>query len=684
VAARSEKIREDSKKPADPSRHLHLFAIAALCLLTLAAYFNSFGSGFVFDNQRLLLMDPRIGDFSPENIGLILRHTYWWPSYESGLYRPVATLSYLFNYAVLGDGENPAGYHWINLLLHLGNVLLVYALARRLLRGIWPAGFAAAIWAVHPVLTESVTNIAGRPDLMAGMTVLSGLLFYLKSTEASGARRWSWLSALMLVTLLGVFSKENAVVIAGVIILYELVWWRERRNARGLLWGCAAVAPPILLLLYARSRVLAGINAPTFFFVDNPLLGAGFWTARLTALKVIARDLGLMAWPAQLSGDYSYNAVPLAHGTIGDWTAWISLAAVIAALIYFRRRRAIVFAAGFAALTLLPTANLFFLIGAIMGERFLYLPAIAFAVCLVAALYSVVPRPNVVLCVIAALLAIRTWVRNPDWHDDLSFARATAQATPANYKGHALLAAALYQSRGDIDEIIAESEKSRAILEPLPDLKKDATPYQQAGQFYLTKGDTSAPRLAQQEFEKALAVLKQCESIVEADTAIENEQARARGEAPVQPVRYADLYRLLSMAELRLGDTAQALDRARYALSLTPFSAAMYLQLADALLHSGRAQESAEALMEGELITKDPLLTDNLIRLYQGGLDPQHCAAVKRNGQVTLNPNCPVVHHQMCEASVRVERLYNDSGRAEQAADAKDYAANALACGSSE
>ena len=48
-----------------------------------------------------------------------------------------------------------------------------------------------AIWAVHPVLTESVTNMVGRPDLLAGMAVLSGFWLYLKSAEAEGWLRWA-------------------------------------------------------------------------------------------------------------------------------------------------------------------------------------------------------------------------------------------------------------------------------------------------------------------------------------------------------------------------------------------------------------------------------------------------------------------------------------------------------------
>src|SRR6266567_5109310 len=110
-------------------------AVLGLCALTLAAFSTSFVTGFALDNQVLLLGDPRIRQATAQNVTQILQHTYWWPNGEAGIYRPLTTLSYLFNYAILGNGGNPAGYHWINLWLHGVNVLLVYALAWRLFSG---------------------------------------------------------------------------------------------------------------------------------------------------------------------------------------------------------------------------------------------------------------------------------------------------------------------------------------------------------------------------------------------------------------------------------------------------------------------------------------------------------------------------------------------------------------------
>src|SRR5262249_11839602 len=190
-----------------PAGRKEVCVALALCGIALLAYSNSFHAGFTLDNG-VLLQEKQIYAATVQNIGLILGHTYWWPTIETGLYRPFTILSLLFNYAVLGNGERPEGYHWINFVLHAGNILLAFAVALRLVRKFWPSVFIAGLWAVHPVLTESVANIVGRADLLAGMTGLGGFLIYLKSSESSSWRRGAWLAGLLAISTVGVFSKE--------------------------------------------------------------------------------------------------------------------------------------------------------------------------------------------------------------------------------------------------------------------------------------------------------------------------------------------------------------------------------------------------------------------------------------------------------------------------------------------
>ena len=136
------------------------------------------------------------------------------------IYRPITTASLLFNHALAGAAGGAFWYHLVNLLLHALNVWLVWKLAARLLssRAAW---FAAALFAVHPIATEAVDNVVGRADLLAALAVLAGLLIYGRATAQSGARRWL---ALFAVAAAGAFSKENAVMLAALMLLSDLAF----------------------------------------------------------------------------------------------------------------------------------------------------------------------------------------------------------------------------------------------------------------------------------------------------------------------------------------------------------------------------------------------------------------------------------------------------------------------------
>jgi protein O-mannosyl-transferase len=563
---------------------------AALCLLTLAAYSNSFRAGFTLDSRQAILGDERIRAAASANFDLILNHTYWWPYDQSGLYRPLTTLSYLFNYAILGNRDHPAGYHWVNLLLHIGNVLLVLAIARKLNLAPLPGFLAAALWAVHPVLTESVTNIVGRADLLAGLGVLGGFLMYLRGGAVGYA-------GVALGAAVASFSKESGVVLPGIILLYEFALGRRFRRALG---GSLAACVPIALMLYQRTEVLAGALPPYIPFTDNPLAGADFFTGRVTALAVLGRYVWLLVWPARLSADYSWAQVPPAAGRLEEWLAWATLATVVAAIALALRRgnRTALFLAGFAFLTILPTSNLLFPVGTVMAERFLYLPGIAFAIAIALAADAVHPKAAAAILSVAVLaLAARTWTRNLDWRDDMSMAQSLARTSPASFKAHRLLASQLLQQHAPIDQVAAEAEKSLAPIDPLPDSQNSADTWRLAAGYFFAKGD----------YARTVTVLRRCLAIVRAD------QARANG--ATYP-GLAEIYATLAMAYEKLN----------------------------------RPDDAAIALMEGQFTTGDLAFRKNLLTLYQSGLDTQGCAVVPGPAGPALNPSCEIVHRHLCAA----------------------------------
>src|SRR5207248_2970921 len=119
--------------------------------------------------------------------------------------------------SVLGNGENVTGYHVGNVLLHWVNTWLVFLIVRHLSGRLDIGALSAALFAVHPVNTEAVTNVVGRADLLAALAVLFGGWCYLRG----------WLVGLAVAACAGVLAKENAVMIVAFVVLYDVLWLRR-------------------------------------------------------------------------------------------------------------------------------------------------------------------------------------------------------------------------------------------------------------------------------------------------------------------------------------------------------------------------------------------------------------------------------------------------------------------------
>ncbi len=683
----------------------------ALCVITALAYRNSFEAGFTFDNRLLILSDSRVHQATAENVQLILSHTYAWPATEAGLYRPLTTLSYLFNYAILGNTDHPAGYHAINLLLHLVNVLLVFALARRLLRDFWRPILVTALWAVHPVLTESVTNIVGRADLLAGMSTIGGLLLYLKSTEAHGWRRFACLAGLGLLTFIGVFSKESAVVVIAVIALYEFTWpFRERvcGLAIAIVGGTLAMTPAFVAMWLTRASVLSQSGPALFPFTDNPITGANFWIGRLTALKVLAKYLDLLLWPINLSSDYSYPQIPLADGRFTDWLAWLAIAAFVALVAWaWRHNKAAFFAAGFALIAILPTSNLLIPVGTIMAERFLYLPAIGFAIGLVLTLgyatrhfHLPAPTPFVIGVIIVAAFGTRTYLRNADWQDDFTLWSAAARTAPLSVKVHLALGQQLLQpAHYDPERGIAEEEHALSLLDSLPDELNEPPAYVRVGSQYVSLGERLRRRSPDgsfqntpesiKAFERAEALMLRCITIIEAHHRARSTQASGfagvimKTESTNQFIEVA-AHLVLADSEWPLGKLDDALRSAREAQAVGPTSVLVYRELYGVLRTAGRTSEASDALLEGVLLTHDPGLQHDLIQDWAKNPDTRVCDVSFAHPQPEIDPSCPVFRGKVCALRDEVVRLSRAANGSEAAALTNEELAVKYGCATTQ
>jgi protein O-mannosyl-transferase len=674
------------KKPAPPAPvrrpfdRRRLIPFAVLWALTLTAYSNSFQTGLVYDNAAIIGKDIRLRALSSENVRLILTDEYWYPRTGNGLYRPFTTLTYLFNYAALGDGANAAGYHVVNYAIHSLNASLVFLLALALFGETVPAFAMAAIWAVHPALTESVTNVVGRADLLAAFGVLAALLWFARSRESAGYRRAACWAASGVAAAIGIFSKESAIVMVGAVPLFDFAF-PKKETWRVRLTGYAAVALPCGVFLLIRQAVLRGSPVMRLFFTDNPIASAEFWAGRLTAIGVIGRQIALLAWPMRLSADYSYNAIPLAKGLTGAVAGGIALlfAATALAAWGYRRDRKIFFLIVFGLGALLPTSNLLFPIGTIMAERFLYVPAIAFAGCIAAALWALRGRIEIrwiraAFAVVALLFAARTFARNFDWGSERALFQSATIAEPASFRPHSAMASINLRA-GALDDAVREADRSLGILDTLPDSRNLPNPYVTAGRVYSDKADSLPAAEGEAWRKKALDTLHRGEHITAALNEHYKRDDMAHGRS-FHPMDLSVLYEQLGYVALKskhFDESAAALEKA-LRLALVPD---MFINLATALAGKNDPHDAEVTMLEGMIWRHDDgAIATNLIKLFSL-TEPNSCALVRTGNSFRLNTNCPLVQNELCEASARLIPLLQAQGQTADAARVRTGAQHA-------
>jgi tetratricopeptide (TPR) repeat protein len=138
---------------------------------------------------------------------------------------------------------------------------------------------------------------------------------------------------------------------------------------------------------------------------------------------------------------------------------------------WYRARKPLFFFLAFFFVALIPTSNLVILIGSIMAERFVYLPSIGLAGCVVAAICALGPLVSrqrlrtawIALGVLCLACAVRTYARNFDWLDDLSLWTSGVDVCPGSAKAHYNLGHALSRLPGELPDAIVEYQVALRI-----------------------------------------------------------------------------------------------------------------------------------------------------------------------------------------------------------------------------
>ena len=253
------------------SKKFHLVAGLLIAISTFLVYSNTFYASFHFDDAQNI-----VENYSIRNLGN-------WIDIIRG-HRGVAMLTFAINYAM--GGLNVVGYHIVNLVIHITNGILVYFLIFLTLNRIDSfkviakkiAVYTALLFAVHPIQTQAVTYIVQRMESLASMFMLIGLLLFIKGTETSKtASRVLLYGAAVVSYLLGFKSKEIAITLPAIIILYDYCFLSEG-NLKKLVSRWPIYGVLLVILVFLAAPTFTGLQE-----TPGEAVSAGFGVQGITS-----------------------------------------------------------------------------------------------------------------------------------------------------------------------------------------------------------------------------------------------------------------------------------------------------------------------------------------------------------------------------------------------------------------
>ena len=480
----------------------------ALVLTAAAAwaYSTSFAGVFVFDDKFAISDNPNIKSLWP------LTRAMSAPPEMPVSGRPVASLTLAINYALAPDDvrdvllppatdappvarerflRNVWGYHFFNLILHVLAALALYGVVRRTLSSdrlssrfganATPlASVISLIWVVHPLLTDAVTYVAQRTEVLMGLFLLLTLYCAIRAGEpgTTRGRRRLWTAAAMASCALGMGSKQTMVVAPLMVWVWDWVFGASgpdgelpaRRRSRRTLYGGLAGTWLILASLVWMERWPHSIG-----FARE---GWTPWTYLLTQTGVIVHyiRLSFVPWPLALD----YDGWPMAHSILAVAPNALLLMVLLAAtLLAVVRRDPWGFPGAWFFALLAPSSSVLPLATEIAAERRMYLPLAAIITVVVVGAFLVWQRvalrvmPDAqltrragrvtaaaIVVVLTTALGSLTYARNMDFWSDEEIWRDTVEKRPTNPRARLNYGIDLYAA-GRLPE--AERELSEAV-----------------------------------------------------------------------------------------------------------------------------------------------------------------------------------------------------------------------------
>ncbi len=372
----------------------------AAALMAGLVYLNALSNPFVYDDQRVIVDNLAIRSLS--NVRALLLHDR---------FRPVVNITYAIDYAVWGPG--PFGFHVTSVLFHVANVLMLFVLMRKLAgdaessrlaadrpeaaggkkSGLkaaskrptetrdWDDGIhmhanaaafaAAAVWAVHPLMTQAVGYLSGRSEVVCAFFFLAALLCL--HPWVTGGRR-AWLALAIACWLLALGSKEVAVMLPFVLMAYERLLLGPSDA------GARRRAVRVYLPMLAFVALAGAARMAVFVGVENASRANFSWANLLVGMDVIRRYVSLMFLASPQSIFHTAQVVTSAMRPVVMLDAAWMIALGLLAWRVHRRAPVVTFGTLWFLLMLLPSVAMLVLdVGEPMAEQRLYLAGGGFA-----------------------------------------------------------------------------------------------------------------------------------------------------------------------------------------------------------------------------------------------------------------------------------------------------------------
>ena len=431
-------------------RRLACLGAVGLGLLTILIYRPAWHGGFIWDDDRYVTQNRLLT--APDGLRRI-----WFSLDAPSQYFPLT-------YSVLRIerslwGLNPTGYHWVNILLHVANALLVWRVLSRL--KIPGASLAAAVFAVHPVQVESVAWIAELKNVLMGFFFLLTLWMWIEYVDPTRRHRSLFYLGALVFYLLALFAKATACTLPAALLL--ILWLKEKPIS----WRVWLEILPFIAL--ALGVGLLAVWWEKYHQGTRVLVSLTPIERVLVASRAVWFYLSKLFWPSDLIFIYPQWKIDP-----GSAVAYIGLiaAAATAVVIYFGHRffgRGIEVAALFFLATLAPVAGFVMLYTfryTFVADHYQYLASIG-PIALASAGLVTLSRSSKTLqwpvvaggFAILICLGLLTWRQSATYRDLETLWRTTIAKNPSCWMAYNNLGVVQFQ-KGDLDDAIEKYEQS--------------------------------------------------------------------------------------------------------------------------------------------------------------------------------------------------------------------------------